>query len=407
MKVLPWLKIINGNLEDDKPVDLLLDGSIGFNEKTGKGVSAKAFIDYLGAIKPEKEINLLINTLGGAIDEGTAMYNSVLARGNVNTIVVGYAASMGSVIAQAGVKRVMMPGTMMIIHNPQGAMEGDSKDMAWQANALSKAKTNIVNIYHDRSGMSKKKISDMMDETTVMTPEEAEEAGFCDEVADGSPMWNSLEVRAPKNTLQSVLRTVGSFNNRVEEGEGEDRNKQTKDQKTMKTLTAALAAAGLLPSADMTDEATIVTTLNTNLGTFKNAATENTALKGRVTKFEAAQKIRVTAKVDAAITNKLVKAERKDALVAMGTEDETALDSYINDLQELKGSAAPANQQQRRGAPPVPPEKKDDEVPENDQKILDLQNEMKTADGTRRVEISRELRTLRGHQNLFAAPATK
>ncbi len=140
MPLPDFLRLIKGSMneDDDGDVDMLLSEPIGFDPNTYNGISARMFGSSLAQVPKRKTVNLLINTLGGNVDEGVAMYNMITARGNVNTVVIGYAASMGAIIAQAGAVRKMMPGTMMIIHNPQGEMKGEEGDMNWQADMLGK-----------------------------------------------------------------------------------------------------------------------------------------------------------------------------------------------------------------------------------------------------------------------------
>src|SRR4051812_36992622 len=99
----PWLKVVTGKLEEDElePVSVLLSEPIGFDG--WEGMSARRFGEVLGAIPRGKPVDLQINTMGGLVPEGIAMCNMVEARGNVTCRVIGYAASMGAVLLQAGV----------------------------------------------------------------------------------------------------------------------------------------------------------------------------------------------------------------------------------------------------------------------------------------------------------------
>jgi ATP-dependent Clp endopeptidase proteolytic subunit ClpP len=393
MKKLPeFLRLISGDMNADntEPVDLLLAEPVGFDPETYTGMSSRRFAEGLGSIPKTKPVNLLINTLGGRIDEGVAMHNMILARGNVTTCVIGFAASMGAVIAQAGVKRQMMPGTMMIVHNPQASGDGEADDFDSAANMLRQQKANLVNLFSNRSGQSKKKISDMMDETTMMNPDEAEELGFCDEVITTNAAWNSIE-KIPADRALKTFRTL------TNSAGGPAAQLKIEPVKQMKTLTAALAAVGLLPSADLTDEAAIVTAFNGASKKFTDAAAENISLKAENGSYKAAQKIRVEAAVALAVTNKIIPDARKQHYIDAGLRDETELTNSLADLTNAKGETIPA----RRGAAPLPV-KAAGEKSEVETKMESLRNELGEASASRKVEISRELRELRGHKDILS-----
>ncbi len=404
--ILPsWLAPLNAakkdiDLEEEEEgaIDLLMSGTVG-QEVTAASISA-----VLNQVQPARTVRLCINTFGGEVYEGTAIYNVLRARGNVETCVVGYAASIGSVIAQAGSVRSMMPGTMMMIHNPTiGAYGMEAKDAARISEMLDQIKASLVDIYHAHTKLPKKQISDMMDETTSMSAAQAKRLGFCDQVIKGDPAQNCATAEMLFNSgtdWDKCFQSVKDFRR----GDEEQTNRK---QKQMKNITNALAELGLIPSAEITDEAAVVVALRKSYQPVKAAADELPTVKNRVAEFETKHKTRVTAKVDAAITEKLVKAERREALIAQGVADEAALDAQLDDIRTAKGSAAPTVK--RNGAPPVPAgeQNADEQRSENDSKIEALTNEAKTATAARAGVIAHELRALRGRANMFAdAPAT-
>jgi ATP-dependent Clp endopeptidase proteolytic subunit ClpP len=377
MKNLPeWLKVLNGDLDkdDEGEVCLLLSEPIG--EEGWTGMSSKRFGEVLNSIPSKKKVTLQINTRGGQVDEGLAMYNMIRSRGGVSTCVIGFAASMGSIIAQAGAVRKMMPGTIMMIHNPQGGAYGESEQVETAVEALKKCKDGLVEIYHthNTAKLSRKRISELMDETTFMTPREAVELGFADESPDGAPAWNHL--KPIFNSINLLPKTGG----------------ETKP-KSMKKLIAALAALIKLPE-DVTDETAapqVENALKTLVDERDSLQTENENFKAENKKHEEARKTRVTNRVQKAIDAKLIKAERKDALIASGIANESVLD-FLDDL------SVPAPQNNRRGAPAVPPEK------EGEESIESLRTELKCSDlsGEEKTLIAKKLRELRGHGKLFA-----
>ncbi len=149
----------------------------------------------------------------------------------------------------------------------------------------------------------------------------------------------------------------------------------------MKNTLTALLAFGLVPAGDLTDE---------------QAAGHIMAFKK---KADDAKNLRVTNRVQKAIDDKHVKAERKDALIAMGTGDEIMLENYLTDVCEGRTTQQPA----RRGSQPVPPEKP--QAGSTEERIETLKGELKGSTTNRQVEIARELRTLRGHKDMFAKSA--
>lgn len=397
MKLPDWLKHIKGSMDSgSEPVHLLLSANIGYDPETGEGIDAAEFGHALTALKG-RDVTLDINSLGGRIDQGTAMYHMIKTHGRVTTRVIGYAASMGAVVHQAGAKRQVMPGTCIMIHNPMSSVQdGDYRELGAASERMKMIKDSMVDILHATTKAGKKKIADMMDATTFMDHKMALELGFADEVVEGSPAYNAADTALLFQNFRQLPGPKGSA--------AGDSKQNNKDTKIMKLLIAALAKAKLLPSADLTDEAACVSNLETNLAALNVAGlqTEVQQLKTKLTGFENAQKTRVTGKVEAAITNKLVKAERKDALIAVGLRDEGELDLMLADLAEVKGQAAPV----RRGAPPVPV-KGAASGDEKQAQIDALRAEMSAAETSplRKSEIAQELRTLRGHGKLFEAKA--
>lgn len=399
MTLPPWMQVVRGNWdndEDDEPVDFLLAEPIGFDQNSFTGMSSDYFGRVLNSIKKSKVVNLLINTGGGRVDDGVAMYNMVRARGNVNTVVIGSAASMGAVLFQAGANRKMMKGTMLMIHNPMISADGDVKAMEMAMEILEKCKDSLVNILHDRSGIGKKEISAMMDATTYMTAEEAKKNGFADEVIDGSDAYNKLTggFAALKNFQRRsapIMFGAGTAENPVPGGE----------ENQMKLITNSLASLGLISSAGLTDEGAIVNELSTKFATIRAKADKADSLQGEVNRMTKLTEDRVKAAVKNAITEGIVKAERETFLVNMGMSDESEMTNYISDLREARASVA--GQAPARGSKPAAPAPPvGDKTETNEEKARNLREEMKTCTPTRAAEIGRELRALRGHGDMFA-----
>jgi len=404
-KKLPdFFKLIKGDWEADneEPVDILFSDSVG-QDANGRGISAYAFGQGLMAVPRKKPINLLINSMGGSVAEGTAMCSMVASRGNVTTCVIGWAASMGAILSQSGVKRKMMPGTMLVIHNPWGDPgAGDYRAMEQKAEQYKQVRDNMVEFLAEKTGNSKKKIADMMDAETMLTPEQCKELGFCDEVVNGDPVWNSIEKPSPLKALKNL---AGQTNPPSTEQEPQNKTK-------MKNIVAKLAMLNLLPTSDMNDEGAIVNALETRFAPFSRLSAENETLKTENKKFKDGQKARVEALVAKAITDKVVKDERKQFLIDMGTNDETALVNYLDDVRSVKAESTgnTNGQRPRFGAPPVPIKKGGTEGETTDDKIRNLQAQLRdNTDMTalERSDICAQLRELRGRGELFTAEDRK
>lgn len=149
----------------------------------GEGISAKRFADDIRAAGQVDLITVRINSPGGLMFDGIAMYN-VLDRhpARVEVDVDGMALSAASIVAMAGDEIRIAANAMMMIHNPQSIALGDADAMRHEAEVLDQAKVGLVNTYAARSAGDAKEISDMMDAETWFTAQEAVDAGLADVV---------------------------------------------------------------------------------------------------------------------------------------------------------------------------------------------------------------------------------
>ena len=124
-------------------------------------------------------LTVRINSMGGSVSEGLAIYNLLNDfKGNVTTIVDGFACSAASVIFMAGDKRIVPESGLLMIHNAWGYAEGDSNAMKKYAEDLEKITQPSVNIYCSKTGLEESRVKEMMDEETWITSQEALELGF-------------------------------------------------------------------------------------------------------------------------------------------------------------------------------------------------------------------------------------
>ena len=127
-------------------------------------------------------INLYINSPGGSVTEGCAIYSALKRHKAVKNVYIdGQCSSIASVIAMAGDKIAMSPVATMMIHNPITALAGDAEEMRKTANILDIMKETIINAYVTKSHLSREEISNLMDTTTYLTAKQAIEKGFATE----------------------------------------------------------------------------------------------------------------------------------------------------------------------------------------------------------------------------------
>lgn len=148
------------------------------------GVSAADFVNELKAVT-SKRITLRLNSPGGEIFDGIAIYNALLTHAAEITVHIdGLAASAASFIAQAGDKVIIDRHAQMMIHDGQGICVGDSRDMRALADLLDRSSDNIASIYAERAGGTVTAWRDRMREETWYSAQEAVDAGLADEVAN-------------------------------------------------------------------------------------------------------------------------------------------------------------------------------------------------------------------------------
>ena len=184
--------------------DLMIYGEIGWD------VSAASIVSEIRNAAPGN-LNVRINTPGGSIFEGLAIATHLKARGDVTTMIDALAASMGSIIFLAGSRRIMAPGTLLMIHNPSAGAWGEAEDLRKEAGVLDVIANEMAKLYADASGgkLDVDAARKMMDDETWLTPEQAMESGFCHEIAGKATAFAKLTERTmyrktPKEVTMSV-----------------------------------------------------------------------------------------------------------------------------------------------------------------------------------------------------------
>ncbi len=145
---------------------------------------------HLESDNPKKDIAFYINSPGGVVSAGLAMYDTMqYVRCEVSTVCIGQAASAGSLLLMAGAKgkRFALPNAKVMIHQPSGGYQGQATDIEIHAREIIKTRTRLNELYAEHTGQDVDTIADAMERDRFMTPEEAQEFGLIDEVVINRP----------------------------------------------------------------------------------------------------------------------------------------------------------------------------------------------------------------------------
>ncbi|KZL93965.1 head maturation protease, ClpP-related [Clostridium magnum] len=238
------------NEENEEEIELRIDGDIAMDDDFWsmlfgiENVTPKGFMADLSQYKG-KDINVWINSYGGDVYAASRIYTALKEhQGKVKVKVDGVAISAASVIAMAGDEILMSPTSILMIHNPWGNFQGEAKDLRHGADVLDEVKDTIINAYQLKTGKSRAKISQMMDEETWMSAKKAVSEGFVDgmlytqdkEETDTEPIENSFMFSrfAIQNSVNDKTRDfITQYNKRFKEVH--------KDEEKIKLLKSKLA----------------------------------------------------------------------------------------------------------------------------------------------------------------------
>ena len=160
---------------------LYLDGAIAEETWFGDEITPKQFKTEL--FSESGDITVWINSPGGDVFAASQIYNLLMDYpGKVTVKIDGIAASAASVIAMAGSEVLMSPVSMMMIHNPVTIAYGDAEEMEKAIAMLSEVKESIINAYELKTGLSRAKISHLMDAESWFNAKKAVELGFADQI---------------------------------------------------------------------------------------------------------------------------------------------------------------------------------------------------------------------------------
>lgn len=142
---------------------------------------------HLEADNPTKDISMYINSPGGVVTAGLSIYDTMqYIQPKIATLVVGQAASMGSLLLAAGNKgmRLSLPNSSIMVHQPSGGFQGQATDIMIHARHTERLKTQLNEIYVKHTGQSLKKVEDALERDNFMTPQEAKDWGLIDEIVE-------------------------------------------------------------------------------------------------------------------------------------------------------------------------------------------------------------------------------
>jgi ATP-dependent Clp protease protease subunit len=189
MPLIPMVIEQTGNVERAYDIysRLLKDGVIFLGSAIDDNVANViiAQLLFLEADDPEKDVSLYINSPGGVISSGMAIYDTMrFIKNDVVTICIGHAASMAAILLAAGTKgkRFALPNSKVIIHQPLGGFQGQATDIFIHAEEMRKVKEKIIEILASHTGQKKEKIAMDIERDYIMSADEALKYGIIDSV---------------------------------------------------------------------------------------------------------------------------------------------------------------------------------------------------------------------------------
>lgn len=148
---------------------------------------------FLESENPKKDIYLYVNSPGGVVTSGLAMYDTMqYIKPDVATVCIGQACSMGSLLLAAGAagKRFSLPNSRVMVHQPSGGAQGQATDIEIQAREILSLRKRLNEIYVKHTGQPIKKIEEALERDRFMSAEEAKEFGLIDQIVEKQPFGN-------------------------------------------------------------------------------------------------------------------------------------------------------------------------------------------------------------------------
>ena len=158
---------------------------------------------FLESENPTKDISFYINSPGGLVTAGLAIYDTMqYIRPDISTVCIGQAASMGSLLMAAGAagKRYSLPHSRIMVHQPSGGFQGQATDIEIHAKEILSLRARLNDIYVQHTGQDLKVIEDAMERDKFLDPEEAKEFGIIDEVVNQRPVPDAADSESEKSS---------------------------------------------------------------------------------------------------------------------------------------------------------------------------------------------------------------
>lgn len=177
---------------DGKKTRIDLFGYVGGSKEYNDGFNEKEFLDEFRAIPAENDIDITINSFGGSVFTGLAIYELLKShKGNITFSVAGCAMSAATIITSVPNAKVIMPkGSIMMIHKVSSIAMGNAEDLRKAADTMDKLEDNIINIYAEKTGKPVDEIKPLVDAETYFTAQEAVDFGLADELDEAQTVEN-------------------------------------------------------------------------------------------------------------------------------------------------------------------------------------------------------------------------
>jgi len=297
-----------------------------FDEIGTYGVTAQDFISEIKGLK-DMPINLRINSLGGDVFDGMAMYNVIKRREAKTTVYIeGIAASIATIIALGADEVIMAENSLFMIHNAWGGTSGEAKDMRKTAETLDKITSELTDIYVKKTGLSYDTLAEMMDEESWLNADEAFALGFIDTISDSIKVAAKYDVSKFKNITQEEIKNKLSIN--INNKKMTNELKDWFNSKVEEIVTAVKGEVKV--SADVAEQ----TAITVNLG-------DNEEITNKISEFEA-KNIELSNKLSL-LEEELVSAKGNNETLTVEVE---GLNAKINKADakgtELETSSDPA-----------------------------------------------------------------
>lgn len=192
----------------DKAGEITLEGVIGDDYN---GLTAKQFRDTLKGLGPVKMLDIYLNSVGGSVTEGFAIYNELVRHPARKRIICDMALSMASVILQAADERQVFSTSWLMIHRVQGFAIGSADDLVKVADIMKKSESNLRDVFTRVTGMDSVRIAKLMDEETWYNGQEIVDSGFADKVVTPNAAMSSCFTPFDKGIINQLYESAPSL----------------------------------------------------------------------------------------------------------------------------------------------------------------------------------------------------